>query len=556
MPGAAELGGGHGLDGRAERRQRGHRFHNVPSASCSLWRSCSCTARLSATHRADGAEHRGDDRAASRSSSVAPACWGRGRRGSASPASRHITAKATARHHSGRSRSARSCTASIRSRRAPPLPPAPLRRLVERGSGISDLQHVPAPSLRRAATVPRQQRGALARDRRVPGARGDRVQHKPCGPGARLGDLPARRPRPRDQRLRLDRAPESDPVATSPAARRDDLRSAWSRERGRGPEHTDDRRSRCVRRPAARTRARAAVCRPGSWWRRPCSPLRPRPPARRAAAAERRRTTARTESRREPGACARDDRERQRRRDREQRDGGAADDETRLHDRRPADRRDRRADARSRRGTARGPPAMPATCSESPPARWSSVATQLPTTTDSPNDAACQTASGAQPQVERPARCVPARGRTRALARREHDEHDPGRRDQRGRRERRTPRSPERHGRQREPTAGHAHSAVSALRDGRADRRAHVVAARDERRRRADAGDEAHRDREDRLSPGRARRPTRPRRRPAPSRRRPARRSRSQRRPIGTCNAACVRKSAVVNSPTTARPTP
>ena len=104
--------------------------------------------------------------------------------------------------------------------------------------------------------------------------------------------------------------------------------------------------------------------------------------------------------------------------------------------------------------------------------------------------------------------------------------------------------APQRHEREREPAAGHAHRAVDSLRDRRADRRAHVLAARDERRGGADAGDEAHRRSRTTPRASRAPPPTRTRRsraRPPPTSRGP---KRSQSRPIGTCSAACVTKSA------------
>ena len=68
-----------------------------------------------------------------------------------------------------------------------PLPRAPLRRLVGRGSVVADLQHVPARPLRRRAAVRRRQRGdvAAAEGLSVPG--GGRVQHAARVPGRGSG---------------------------------------------------------------------------------------------------------------------------------------------------------------------------------------------------------------------------------------------------------------------------------------------------------------------------------------------------------------------------------
>ena len=149
------------------------------------------------------------------------------------------------------------------------------------------------------------------------------------------------------------------------------------------------------------------------------------------------------------------------------------------------------------------PPTSPATCADSSPPRCSSVATQLPSTTESPNDAACMTPSGSSRRSK-------VRGRLRGtglpLVRgREEDEHEPDRRDDRRGRERRTPARPQRHEREGEAARRHRRGAVEALRDRRGERRTHVVGAADERGGEADAGDEADPDREPRLAPGEAR---------------------------------------------------
>ena len=79
-----------------------------------------------------------------------------------------------------------------------------LRRLVGRGSALADLQHLPPCRLRRGAAVWRRQRGALAGDASpTASSRSSTTTRAPGGAGPRLGDLPARRHRPRDERLRL-----------------------------------------------------------------------------------------------------------------------------------------------------------------------------------------------------------------------------------------------------------------------------------------------------------------------------------------------------------------
>ncbi len=155
------------------------------------------------------------------------------------------------------------------------------------------LQLVPPPPVRRRPAVRREQRGALEGEGRLPGARRDRVQHAPRRPRTRLGDLPARRPRARHERLRV--APEAAARGAAPAAApgRDDLDHAWLRKRRGAPErrheHETDPAVAGKREREPEQRRRDEDDRGGA----PCSPSRPPHPERRAAAAERRQRTAR-----------------------------------------------------------------------------------------------------------------------------------------------------------------------------------------------------------------------------------------------------------------------
>ena len=200
-----------------------------------------------------------------------------------------------------------------------------------------------------------------------------------------------------------------------------------------------------------------------------------------------------------PTTAAASDRERQRLRDREHRDAGAADEEAQAQKPRwPASRPPSGRETTPANSVR--PPAIPATCSESPPARWSSVTTQLPMITENPNDAECIAASGSSRRSATLGSTRAGAGRLR-LARRLGDEQHARQRDDHRRRERRLPRSPQRHEREREADRPHAARAVEALRERRADRLPDVVAARDERGRGADPDDRPHADREPGLAP-------------------------------------------------------
>ena len=162
-------------------------------------------ARLPAAHRASSRRARARRPRRSRSSSAAAASPGRGARASATAASRRGTARATARRRSARSRSARRVYGldpdpGVRLA----LPPPALRRLVGRGSALADLQPLPA---RRAAARRRRFAAAARRSggRPSPTASSPSSQYNvaPAVPGRGSGDLPARRHRPRDERLRL-----------------------------------------------------------------------------------------------------------------------------------------------------------------------------------------------------------------------------------------------------------------------------------------------------------------------------------------------------------------
>ena len=152
----------------------------------------------------------------------------------------------------------------------------------------------------------------------------------------------------------------------------------------------------------------------------------------------------------------------------------------------------RRADARRPRGRASRAPSAPACAVDRPVVSSSSVTTQLPTTTLSPNDAAKTTASrssrrsrASAPSGHATVRRAP-RSRTRAGRRPAASAGDSGD-DDRARVRRPPAERPEqqRHDRERDAAACRGDTAVEALRERRSAGGAHVVAATDERERRA-----------------------------------------------------------------------
>ena len=107
-----------------------------------------------------------------------------------------------------------------RPRRAAPLPPARLRRLVGRGSPLAELQPLPARRLRLEPAVRRRQRGALARASRLPGVRGRaNTTPPPPVPGRGSAIFLHVEHRAADERLRQPRTGPAALPARAPAAR-------------------------------------------------------------------------------------------------------------------------------------------------------------------------------------------------------------------------------------------------------------------------------------------------------------------------------------------------
>ena len=135
----------------------------------------------------------------------------------------------------------------------------------------------------------------------------------------------------------------------------------------------------------------------------------------------------------------------------------------------PSGRERRRGRGRGRRRSLRLRPTVPRRARAASP-------TQLPRTTEIPNDAACMTHSGMQATVEDT--CAKSHVRPPLGARRHGDHREPRGSDECGRLERRPPPRPERHERQSSARRRHRGRAVQALGErrpeGRADVRRHL----------------------------------------------------------------------------------
>ena len=107
--------------------------------------------------------------------------------------------------------------AELGSRHALQVPCSSLRRLVGRRSSLADLQPLSPPPLRRHAALWRRQRGALEADDCLSLLRRHRIQLQAGRAGTRLRDLPARRDRCGDERLR--EPPPGSTRADAPLAR-------------------------------------------------------------------------------------------------------------------------------------------------------------------------------------------------------------------------------------------------------------------------------------------------------------------------------------------------
>ncbi len=224
MPGTAELDGRHGRDACVERRQRCHRVaQRTLAVDDADARPRARAARVPAAHRGDCAERCARRRPRCRSSNAAAASPARFARAPATPASRPIVTRATARRRSGPSGSARRSTAStpIRASRSPTT-----------GCSCGDwwdgdsssptynrFRHVTC-----GATPPFAGRSEpLWREpSRLPGVRVHRVQRVTGTTRSRRADLPARRPRPRDERLPQPAATAAVAAPAAAATRRAD----------------------------------------------------------------------------------------------------------------------------------------------------------------------------------------------------------------------------------------------------------------------------------------------------------------------------------------------